>query len=475
MENEEAAALDSSWLGEEPLETESVFANDGVGEIPFGPIGDVEDRELMFSSTYDRVCSEYKNHVFPMYEVVFIDMGFRLPFSEFQREMLCWTKMSPLQIHPNSYAFMRAFELLCVYLCLPASKNVFFSFFTVQSGTDWVSFRQTQKMFEVFAGKVRSFKERFFLVRLRSAAALDTLFKVAKDGVQERHPFFPLSWSQNHFRFESKDFGQTVTNLSDEEIDIRQQLWAFFQSLPRRTKIDKRANPLMSADGTLVTEPRLINTHELLTSENFEDCLEKMKDLGALVSAGSKKISAKKRRKNVQSLEHLIAGIGVGSSFGPVVDLEGEDPPEELVQKPAKKEKLPRVWSEPDQCGPYSTLFLDDSELRIIQDLGPPGRSKAIADGAIATMKALEVAAALNNVSLENEIRVNALAQERDALTAKVAAIEEDERSKRSVVEERDRQFTAMEGQLAEARTALEEALALLISWLRIRRLWRKL
>ncbi|RHN40842.1 hypothetical protein MtrunA17_Chr8g0359391 [Medicago truncatula] len=456
MENEEAAALDSSWLGEEPLETESVFANDGVGEIPFGPIGDVEDRELMFSSTYDRVCSEYKNHVFPMYEVVFIDMGFRLPFSEFQREMLCWTKMSPLQIHPNSYAFMRAFELLCVYLCLPASKNVFFSFFTVQSGTDWVSFRQTQKMFEVFAGKVRSFKERFFLVRLRSAAALDTLFKVAKDGVQERHPFFPLSWSQNHFRFESKDFGQTVTNLSDEEIDIRQQLWAFFQSLPRRTKIDKRANPLMSADGTLVTEPRLINTHELLTSENFEDCLgKKMKDLGALVSAGSKKISAKKRRKNVQSLEHLIAGIGVGSSFGPVVDLEGEDPPEELVQKPAKKEKVGTPSKQ--------------------SDLGPPGRSKAIADGAIATMKALEVAAALNNVSLENEIRVNALAQERDALTAKVAAIEEDERSKRSVVEERDRQFTAMEGQLAEARTALEEALALLISWLRIRRLWRKL
>jgi hypothetical protein len=41
---------------------------------------------------------------------------------------------------------------------------------------------------------------------------------------------------------------------------------------------------------------------------------------------------------------------------------------------------------------------LYDSELRIIQDLGPASRSKAIADGAIATMKALEVVAALNNV-----------------------------------------------------------------------------
>jgi hypothetical protein len=29
----------------------------------------------------------------------------------------------------------------------------------------------------------------------------------------------------------------------------------------------------MSADGTPVTEPRLITTHVLLTSEDFEDCL----------------------------------------------------------------------------------------------------------------------------------------------------------------------------------------------------------
>jgi hypothetical protein len=47
---------------------------------------------------------------------------------------------------------------------------------------------------------------------------------------------------------------------------------------------------------------------------------------------------------------------------------------------------------------------LDDPELKIIQDLGPIGRNKAITDGVIATMKALEVAAALNNASLESEV-----------------------------------------------------------------------
>ncbi|RHN41217.1 hypothetical protein MtrunA17_Chr8g0363711 [Medicago truncatula] len=126
MANEEVAAPESFKFGEEPQETESVFAGDGVGEIPFCSIGGVDDWELLLLSTSDRVYSEYGNHIFPMYEVVFKDMGFQLPFSEFQREVLRWTKLSPSQIHPNSYAFMRAFELMCNYLCLPASKNVFF-------------------------------------------------------------------------------------------------------------------------------------------------------------------------------------------------------------------------------------------------------------------------------------------------------------------------------------------------------------
>jgi hypothetical protein len=249
MAGEEAVASAASWLGEEPLETESVFAVDGMGEAPFGTIDEAEDWGLILPSTSDRVCSEYENFVFPMYEVVFKDMGFRLPFSNFQREILLWTKLSPTQIHPNSCAFMRAFELLCDYLRILASKNVLFSFFTVQRGADWVSFRQTQKMFEIFAGKVWSFKERFFLVRSKSVAAQDNLLEAARD------------------------FGLTIANLTDEEKGLRQQLWAFVQSLPWRVKTDKRGNPLMSADGTPVIDPRLINTYELLTFEDFEDCL----------------------------------------------------------------------------------------------------------------------------------------------------------------------------------------------------------
>ena len=120
--------------------------------------------------------------------------------------------------------------------------------------------------------------------------------------------------------------------------------------------------------------------------------------------------------------------------------------------------RIPKVWIEPYQCGLHSTFFLDDSELRTIQDLGPTSRSKSITDGVIATMKALKVVAALNNASLESEIQINALAQERDALAAKVADLDDEARSKRLVAEECDRQFVVVEKQLAEAQTALEQA-----------------
>jgi len=160
-----------------------------------------------------------------------------------------------------------------------------------------------------------------------------------------------------------------------------------------------------------------------------------MKNLQALVNEANKKVAAKKQRKVVPSVDQLMAGSGPSSTSSPVVDLEEGGRSDERAQEPVKRRRvetplkepatpikvtplrsengdflqLPKVWSEPDRCGPNATLFLDDPELRVIHDLGPTGRRKAITEGVIATMKALEVATVLNNASLENEIWVNAL------------------------------------------------------------------
>jgi len=95
MANEETTAPAFAWARNESLETESVFSEGGTGEIPFSSIGRSEDWEVLLPSTSNRVCSKYENHVFPMYEVVFKDMGFRLPFSDFMREVFRSTKLSP--------------------------------------------------------------------------------------------------------------------------------------------------------------------------------------------------------------------------------------------------------------------------------------------------------------------------------------------------------------------------------------------
>ena len=143
---------DNSWMGDEPLKTTSSFAPDRTAETPFCSIRRDEDLEVVIPSTSDIVCSQFPNYSFPMYEVVFKDVGFRLSFIDFQREVFRWTKLSP----PPP-----AFELVCQHLEIDPSKNLFFTVFIVQQGvgrgggSGWVFFRQ-KEMFGIFAGKVRS-------------------------------------------------------------------------------------------------------------------------------------------------------------------------------------------------------------------------------------------------------------------------------------------------------------------------------
>ena len=148
-------------------------------------------------------------------------MGLRLPFSYFQREVFRWTKLSPPQIHPNSYAFMQGFELVPQNMEVFPLKNILFTLFTVQLGVErggdsgWVSFRQKEKMFGILAGKVRSWKERYFLVKPKSSKALNNLLRVvdaplaAGGEAPAWVPYFPLEWCGDHYKFRPNDYCRT--------------------------------------------------------------------------------------------------------------------------------------------------------------------------------------------------------------------------------------------------------------------------
>jgi len=135
------------WVGKETLEAVSLFSTNGAARIPRCLIGRKEDWETTLPTTSNRICSRFSANRIPMYEAVFQEVGFRLPFSPFQVSVFKWMELCPSQLSPNSFAYMIAFELVCRFLCLPATKELFFAIFTIQRGLDkdgghnWVSFR----------------------------------------------------------------------------------------------------------------------------------------------------------------------------------------------------------------------------------------------------------------------------------------------------------------------------------------------
>ncbi|MED6117492.1 hypothetical protein PIB30_110459 [Stylosanthes scabra] len=73
--------------------------------------------EFLPCSSIDRVCHEGKGaDWFFMYTCVFAEIGVRFPFTEFECAVLRQLNCASSQIHPNSWAFIRAFEVLMEYL-----------------------------------------------------------------------------------------------------------------------------------------------------------------------------------------------------------------------------------------------------------------------------------------------------------------------------------------------------------------------
>jgi len=76
-----------------------------------------------------------------MYEPVLEEFGVKISFTRFEMDVLRLLNVAPTQIRPNSWAFIRGFEILCAALDLIPSAGAFFHFYGskgVDKGT-WVS------------------------------------------------------------------------------------------------------------------------------------------------------------------------------------------------------------------------------------------------------------------------------------------------------------------------------------------------
>ncbi|RDX99701.1 hypothetical protein CR513_17218, partial [Mucuna pruriens] len=129
---------------------------------------------------------------FYVYELVFSKLGLKLPLTAFEQTILRALNVAPTQLHPNSWAFVRAFELLCEDLEQAPSLGVFFWFFRVKKTpkVGWMSLssRPNQKLLKPFLESFKIFKDKFFKI-CPGKSGLSLMFD------SSGAPLFPFYWT----------------------------------------------------------------------------------------------------------------------------------------------------------------------------------------------------------------------------------------------------------------------------------------
>jgi hypothetical protein len=107
-----------------------------------------------------------------MYQIAVEKFGYPLPFNDFEVAVFARLRLTPSQLHPNSLAFLRAFEIVAAHLQIVPTLDLFFHIFRIQrtkpkGGAEkygWVSFTQRCRLFEMYEESVRGYKDNWFIV-----------------------------------------------------------------------------------------------------------------------------------------------------------------------------------------------------------------------------------------------------------------------------------------------------------------------
>jgi len=145
----------------------------------------------------DRVCHGRENapvDFFFVYNTLFVDLRVTLPFDEFTTDVLRFLNLAPTQLHPNSWACLQAYRMVCQLFYLTPRVEVFLFYYNTYPANpvSWVSLvsRPGSVCFAAFTTSYKNFKERYFKVFMEPDSREH--FYLAEGGTK-----FPFHWTQN--------------------------------------------------------------------------------------------------------------------------------------------------------------------------------------------------------------------------------------------------------------------------------------
>ncbi|MED6226647.1 hypothetical protein PIB30_105930, partial [Stylosanthes scabra] len=165
------------WVDAEVFTLSSVITSDVLPELrrEMRMIEDVaSERDYVLEAAVpsDRLpfqAAEDKTHFLWVYVELFTRLGIRLPFTDFQREVMTRCRVTASQLHLNSWGFLRTFERVCLHFGFRLSLRIFLYTYQLHApspGNGFLSFRahQGRWLFDVFEESIQEFKWHYFKV-----------------------------------------------------------------------------------------------------------------------------------------------------------------------------------------------------------------------------------------------------------------------------------------------------------------------
>jgi len=210
-----------------------------------GVSGDIVSLERV--SAVDRVCHGQEGATekfFYMYMCQFSQLHVRLPLDDFTMGVLRALNVAPTQLHPNSWAYLQAFRILCESLYLEPTPYAFLYFYDTRPRrpATWLSLisRPSISRLDAFSQSFKHFKDGYFKVVVKEGGKSHIL---NADGSTK----FPFSWTNNPSRY--KDMGVEELSVGDKE--VVGMLLKFVDKLPTKglVRVYNLVHPIIDIEG----------------------------------------------------------------------------------------------------------------------------------------------------------------------------------------------------------------------------------